>query len=118
MVEQKSLFYKVSSDSIKNILYFVIVAFVIQFIVNSLEWRMIGLIFAGIFLVITFLSLVSFLILFVTSLLMIPNTIQEMRYGNNQILVDEMWIWGGIVIRLMEELVCIFLVFKLYNLFF
>ena len=117
-INKKEIFRKISSDAIKNIVFFGFATFVIYFIVNSLKERTFALFLAGIFLIAILVSLVSFLITLITSLILIPSIIIEMRNGNDQVIGDEMWIWGGVAFRLAEELVCLYYVYKLFVLFF
>lgn len=90
-MEDKKLFIKVLTDAIKNIIYFGIGSIVIIMIANILHWRVFALIFAGLFTIIVVISLIPFLIAFVSGIIVIPITIKEKNEGKIESFKNQCW---------------------------
>ena len=117
-INDKQIFQKVSSDAVKNIIFYGIASFIIMFINNSLNWRTFALILSVIFTIVIFMSLIPFLVAFIGGLRMIPLIIEDKKMGNNEAFEVQKWLWYGQAFQLVENVVCLFFVFKLYKLFF
>lgn len=118
-LSSRSVFIKVLLDSIKNIIFFGFLAFVIAFIMNGLGWRLIGFILSLIYTIFIAFSLVKFI--FVDFLLQIAGifaALKALLTGDVGLLRKQIYLFFGTLVLLIESIISVVYVLYLYNAYY
>ncbi len=92
----RQIFTKVLFDSIKNIIFFGLLAMIIAFIMNALGWRMFGFVLAIIYTIVVAISLIKFI--FIDLLLQLAGVavaIKEIFSGQSGLLGQQIYLLCG-----------------------
>ena len=117
-MDSKEVFNKVFSDAIVNFIFYGFGVAVIVFINNILKWHTLAIILAAVFAIIVLISLVPFLISLIMGIIAIPIVIKEKSAGNIEVIRNQLWLWAGSIVQLVENTIFVYMVYYLYKILF